>query len=151
MWPLDIRAVTAVKLNFVVVRGSALKNFWDGFTERWLAVLVFAVAAVAMVAGNVSAKEPAVKELLLSLVHPMEIPEPYIKEDGVIDKVLSVTLTGPKDDPFVAGLQKHTTEDYLRNTRSDTAALLVPRDNAILPGRIGSSSLRGSLAEACLR
>ncbi len=134
-----------MKLNFVVVRGSALKNFGDGFKKRWLALLVFAVAAVAMVAGNVSAKEPAVKELLLSLVHPTEIAEPYIKEDGVIDKVLSVTLTGPKEDPFVAGVQKYTTEDCLRNTRGDTTALLVPRDNAIFPGRIGSSSLRGSL------
>jgi len=132
-------------LNFVVVRGSALKNFGDGFKKRWLALMVFAVAAVAMVAGNVSAKEPAVKELLLSLVRPTEIAEPYIKEDGVIDKVLSVTLTGPKEDPFVAGVQKYTTEDCLRNTRGDTTALLVPRDNAIFPGRIGSSSLGGSL------
>ncbi len=141
-----MRAVTAVKLNFVVVRGSALKNFRDGFTERRLALLVFAVAAVAVVTGNVYAKEPAVRELLLSLVHPMEISAPYIKEDGVIEKVLSVTLTGPKEDPFVAGIQKYTTEDYLRNKRSDTAALLVPRDNAILPGSVGSSSLRGSSA-----
>ncbi len=143
MRALAIRAASAAELNFVVVRGFKLKNFGDGFSERWLTVLVFTFAAMALALGNVSAKEPAVKELLLSLVHPTENPEPYTKEDGVIDKILSVTLTGPKEDPFVAGTHKYTTEDYLRNTRSDTAALLIPRDNAIFPSRVGS--IRGPL------
>ena len=104
---------------------------------------MFLMAAQVMISDNVSAKDPAVKEILLSLVHPMEVAEPYVKEDGLIDKILSVTLTGPKEDPFAAALQRPVTEDYLRITRSDTAAILVPRDNEILPGRGAVSSLRG--------
>jgi lipoprotein-anchoring transpeptidase ErfK/SrfK len=121
-----------------------LRKFRDGFIERWLILFVFLLAAQVIITGNVAAKDPAVKELLLSLVQPMEVPEPYIKEDGVIEKILSVTLTGPKGDPFAAALQRPVTEDYLRNTRSDTASLLVPKDNEILPGRSAVSSLRGS-------
>ena len=132
-----------VQFNFVVIRGSALRKFRDGFFERWLSLFVFLLAAQVMVAGVVSAKDPAVRELLLSLVHPMESPEPHIKEGGIIDQILSVTLTGPKDDPFAAALQRPVTEDYLRNTGSHAAATLVPRDAGILPGLGAVSSLRG--------
>ncbi len=125
-------------------RGSALRKFRDGFIERWLPLFVLLLAAQVMITGNVAAKDPAVKELLLSLVQPAEVSETYIKEDGVIDKILSVTLTGPKGDPFAAAIERPVTEDYLRNTRSDTAALLVPRDNEILPGRVATRSLRDS-------
>ena len=125
-------------------RGSALRKFRDGFIERWLPLFVFLLAAQVMTTGNVAAKDPAVKELLLSLVQPTEVSETYIKEDGVIDKILSVTLTGPKGDPFATAIETPVTEDYLRNTRSDTAALLVPRDNDILPGRVATRSLRDS-------
>ena len=97
---MGVKAVNRVQFNFVVIRGSALRKFRDGFIERWLTLFVFLLAAQVIVAGNVAAKDPAVKELLLSLVHPMEVPEPYIKEDGVIDKILSVTLTGPERRPF---------------------------------------------------
>jgi hypothetical protein len=131
------------QFNFVVIRGSALKNFGDGFIKSRLALFVCLLAAQAIITGNVSAKDPAVNELLLSLVQPMDASEPYVKEDGVIDKILSVTLAGPKEGPFAAVLERPVTEDYLRITRSDTAAILVPRDNEILPGRGALSSLRG--------
>ncbi len=121
-----------------------MRKFRDGFIERSLTVLVFLLVAHLVITGSVAAKDPAVNELLLSLVHPTEVPEPYIKEDGVIDKILSVTLTGPKGDPFAAALERPVTEDYLRNTRSDTPASLIPRDNEILPGRVASRSLRDS-------
>jgi lipoprotein-anchoring transpeptidase ErfK/SrfK len=121
-----------------------LRKFRDGFVERWLRLFVFLLAAQVMIAGAAAAKDPAVKELLLSLVHPMESPESHIKEGGIIDQILSATLTGPKEAPFATALQRPVTEDYLRNTRTDTAALLVPRDNEILPGRVVTRSLRGS-------
>ncbi|HTY21610.1 MAG TPA: L,D-transpeptidase [Desulfomonilaceae bacterium] len=103
---------------------------------RLLVFLVVLLVTLGMALGSASAKDPATKDLLLSFVHPTGVQEQYIKEDSLIDKILSVASV---DSTIVP-----RTEDYLRNRRSDTAALLVPRDEEILPGHVAMGSVRGT-------